>query len=748
MKLQEVTVPQLKSKTILSEGWNDLTESQQLYLGRWERELFPLVEQYCKLAEAQLTADQIQNIFKGAEQVAMDSGNNKTVLGKAGNVAADIAKLPVDIAKKVDAKINELGRMAQNAGPVKNADAKFEELKKKIQAENSDSKIIQGIQKVSDWAKENPGKASIAVGILTTIAAFAGGPAGGAAAGLILRASKDLLQGEKLSTAVGKSIKTGVYGALAGMAFQSLTDNIVDNIASAQNAELDAMEAAMKAENFQTAKADLFADLGMKVDALDGATRMNMSGNLNRFYYSYDTVIPPDMMGQYKALEAAMDGAKSFSPEHYAAAAKFHDFMGQLVNSTEAKNLTAAWDALKEIPKDNLTIDNLMDLISKSADGDVLLKNIMDAGGAAGAAAQGALQTVDDNAKKAQTSKPVDPETKDQLEKDLEGGEKQAESYDYEMMYADYLDEGPMDMLKKAGGAIAKGAKAVGGAVKQAGKDLGNKVTANKLNAQWKKMGEPTDSGSIVNILAGAGLTNDQISSIGQTAGTELEAPKGSQDPVQDEPTAQDNAQPEKGEKKTASDGDTYTFQGKQWISDKTGRIATKAVAADLSKADNVPGGDAGQNTATTGNPVGAPDDTTAQDGATNANTASTSGGQGTSTTSTTITAKTSSNPLGKAMSKTKDQGVGGTSSADDTLQKAAGTPGAPEDLKALAQQIKKAGVADAVKQSLAQPAGQTASAGQLGNMEIDIPTLADEINKAGLQKQVRAQLLGQKQPA
>ena len=27
-------------------------------------------------------------------------------------------------------------------------------------------------------------------------------------------------------------------------------------------------------------------------------------------------------------------------------------------------------------------------------------------------------------------------------------------------------------------------------------------------------MGEPTDSGSIVNILSGAGLTNDQISSI------------------------------------------------------------------------------------------------------------------------------------------------------------------------------------------------------------------------------------------
>ena len=83
-----------------------------------------------------------------------------------------VAKLPVDLAKAVDKKINELGKLAQNAGPVKNMDQKFEQLKKDITAKNSDSKIVQGIQKVSDWAKENPGKASIAVGILTTIAAF------------------------------------------------------------------------------------------------------------------------------------------------------------------------------------------------------------------------------------------------------------------------------------------------------------------------------------------------------------------------------------------------------------------------------------------------------------------------------------------------------------------------------------------------------------------------------------------------
>jgi len=221
MKLQEVTAYNLRSQNILNESWDTLTESQRIYIGKWERELWPLLEEYVRVCEADLTPDQIKNIFTSAEQ---QTAGQKTGLGKAAGAAGAALKLPIDIAKKVDDKINELGRMAQNAGPIKNADAKFEKLKKDIAANNPDSKIVQGVQKVSDWAKENPGKASLAIGILTSIAAFSGGWAGGAAAGLILRASKDLLQGEKLSTAVGKSIKTAAYGAIAGWALEGIGD--------------------------------------------------------------------------------------------------------------------------------------------------------------------------------------------------------------------------------------------------------------------------------------------------------------------------------------------------------------------------------------------------------------------------------------------------------------------------------------------------------------------------------------------
>lgn len=535
MKLQEVTSYDLKSQHILNESWNTLTESQKLYVGRWEKELWPLLETYVKLSEATLTAAQIQQIFQSAEEVAVASGNNTTALGKAGSAAAAVgkgavaaAKLPVQLAKQIDAKINELGRMAQKAGPVQNMDQKFDQLKKDILAKNSDSKIVQGIQKVSDWAKENPGKASLAVGILTTLAAFAGGPAGGAAAGLIFRATKDLLQGEKLSTAVGKSIKTGVYGFLAGKAFQYISDNIVDNIASAGDAELANMEQSFKNANYEALRDMEFADAGVDPAAFDGASKIAMDGNINAFRYSYDTVLTPDQLAKFDSYEAALSGTKTFSPEYYAKAAEFHDWMAGVQNNPENIKLTGLWNALKEIPRDMLTDDQIVDILNKSDSIDATIKGISNASAAIGSTVQGAIQASQGAAKNAQQAKPVDAETKAELEASAE----KKESLSMEEKYELYLQEGPLD-------AIKKGAAAVGGAIKSkaaaVGKELGNKVTVAKLNKQWKAMGEPTDSGSIMNILQDVGMSNDQIGQIGQAANVDLNAADA---PASDTPSA------------------------------------------------------------------------------------------------------------------------------------------------------------------------------------------------------------------
>ena len=723
MKLNEVITS--KTQTILNEGWQDLNEAQQNYLTRFELELWPLVESYAKLAEAELTPDQIQAIFKGAEETAMASGDNKTALGKAGSAVGAAAKLPVDLAKKVDAKINELGKLAQNAGPIKNADAKFEELKKKIGT--SDSKVVAGVKVVSDWAKANPGKASLAVGILTTVAAFAGGPLGGAAAGLVLRSTKDLLQGEKLSGAVGKSLKTAAYGALAGATFKYISSEIVDNIATAQVAELDAMEAAMKSENFATAKEAVFADLGVDVNALEGATRMKIQGNLNGFFYSYDTVIPGDMMAQYQALEAAVDGAKDFSPEHYKAFGEFHDFMSNLVKSDNAKDLTAVWDALKQVPRDALSMDQLEQLVATAESGDVILNNLTELGGAVAAAAQGAMQTVDDTAKDAQKSKPIPPEEKEQLELDLKGGSDatpvdknfdknqklsdfgavgdKAESIDYEDAFNEYLQEAepaqgelPLNnpnslgaklkrgagniaskaagAVKQGAGAVAKGAKGAVGAVKQGAKDVGNKVTANKLNKDWKKMGEPTDSGSIVNILSGAGLTNDQISSI---AGS-------TQAPISPDEVTKADAQ-------TPTDG-----------------------AADATQASTA--GDSTKDTQTPATPTKAPTEPAKAEptntGAKNLDSTNTKGA---------TTKPGKQEPSSKPTTPKKP----GSNTATPTQS----------NVKTLAQKIKQSGAnTDRIKQDLA--GGSTTSQGST----VDLADLATRISNAGVQKQVRQMLI------
>ena len=266
MKLQEVFAYNLKSQHILNEGWDTLNESQRLYLGKAERELWPLMEQLCKVFEAELTADQIQSIFKGAETHAMDTGTNKTALGKAG----DAAKLPIKLMKTVNDKINELGKAAQKTGPVQNIDKKFEDLKKQIGS--SDGKIVQGVKFISDWAKENPGKASLAVAILTAAAAFATGPGGGAAVGFLLKGTKGLLKGDKLSSATGQAAKMAAVGAGIGALGDQISELLPGEISNTfindASGEIDVTQlSAMDA----TSLADIDADAANELIQTQGA---------------------------------------------------------------------------------------------------------------------------------------------------------------------------------------------------------------------------------------------------------------------------------------------------------------------------------------------------------------------------------------------------------------------------------------------------------------------------------------------
>jgi len=253
MRLNEIN---LTKRKLITEGWNDprltLLETQHLI------PFITSVERY--IVEANLNPQQISQLFTDVEAGATASGGNRNALGKG-----------TDAVKFVNTKMKELGQAVKKTGPVQNADAKFAELKAKIGAK--DGKVVQAIQGVSDWAKENPGKATIAVSILTVAAGMAGGPLGGAIGGFLMRATKDLLQGKDLSSAVGSSLKTAAVGALVGVISNNVDFGAQD------------VEGGINTVGLETDGSDVVDAVG---DAADGAPVEDILANLTQAEYTQE----------------------------------------------------------------------------------------------------------------------------------------------------------------------------------------------------------------------------------------------------------------------------------------------------------------------------------------------------------------------------------------------------------------------------------------------------------------------------
>jgi hypothetical protein len=192
------------SKKILRESCDGLTLDQQRIVEGIHNELSPLLE-------VALSADQIKNIFQSVEKNATAAGSNRTGLGQG-----------VDTVRQVDTALNKLGKWLQDTAPVKSFDTKFAQLKSKVGKKFPE--LDKKLTGMGTWAKANPGKTAAIIGVLTTLAALAGGPVGGAIAGQILKGSTELLKGEKLSTAVGKGLKAAAYGFIAGKSIEAIGD--------------------------------------------------------------------------------------------------------------------------------------------------------------------------------------------------------------------------------------------------------------------------------------------------------------------------------------------------------------------------------------------------------------------------------------------------------------------------------------------------------------------------------------------
>ena len=164
------------------------------------------------IKEAALTPDQIQQLFTSVEQGSTAAGGNRTMIGQGKDAAEAIKKAYDDLVSKV-----------QNSGPVKGADAMYDQAVAKIEAGlgGPDNAVNQVIQKYRAFAKANPIAQSLIYAILIAAAGISGVGLGGAAVLGLLKMTDKLLQGEKFSTAVGKGLATGATAYAAGQIGQA-----------------------------------------------------------------------------------------------------------------------------------------------------------------------------------------------------------------------------------------------------------------------------------------------------------------------------------------------------------------------------------------------------------------------------------------------------------------------------------------------------------------------------------------------
>ena len=179
---------------------NILTEGKVLLEGRVVRKLWESAGQ--KIIEAQLTPQQIQQIFQAAEQGQTTAGGNRTFAGKG-----------VDAASAVNRAWEDLKTKIQNTGPIQNMDAMYDKAAETMKkSTGGDQGAMQYVEKYRNFAKKHPIAQSFLYAALIAAAGLSGAGLGGAAALGLLKMTDRLLQGDKFSSALYKG---GVTGALA-----------------------------------------------------------------------------------------------------------------------------------------------------------------------------------------------------------------------------------------------------------------------------------------------------------------------------------------------------------------------------------------------------------------------------------------------------------------------------------------------------------------------------------------------------
>ena len=186
----------LESKNYLYEGLN---KSEFKSVKLWESAGYAI-------KEAQLTADQINQLFQNIEQSSTDSGSNRTMLGKGKDVAVEVNKAWKDLKDKI-----------YNSKPMSNFAAEYDKAAEKLkQATGGDQGAMQYVQKYRDFAKEHPILQGAIYAAIIGAAGISGVGLGGAAALGLFKLVDQALQGKDIRSAMWSGVKTAGSAWAAG----------------------------------------------------------------------------------------------------------------------------------------------------------------------------------------------------------------------------------------------------------------------------------------------------------------------------------------------------------------------------------------------------------------------------------------------------------------------------------------------------------------------------------------------------
>lgn len=471
----------VESRKILSESCQGLTAEQQVVVEGIYNEFEPLIREI-SLLEQTLTADQIKQLFTNIEQGATAAGGNRTALGKGK-----------DVAVKANEIINSIGKWLQNTAPVKAFDQKFEDLKAQIKEKlgGDDSKIVGGLQKLGELAKEHPGKTAAIVGILTAIASVAGGPVGGAIAGQVLRGSVELLKGEKLSTAIGKGLKTAAYGWLAGKAFEMIGDAV--------SAGVKAVTSPFSPKLYNLDLTHIAEQTGMPF-SYESVSAIGKPEDISKLENIFRQASQAYNAGNYAAAEAG-----------FQQAAQLNDYMNSMDYFLDA-GIGNILDQQQTISQIQQSASELMKGLASAAQGAAAGATAYDKSGKA-VDDQGKPVTGDQSSDSTAAKKPAATPT-EALKYNLRPlTEAQCALLfrKVSQLNHDMIIEGVIwEQGNEPAGQKPTFMQKVMGKAGEIGKNLTTKTTASKLMSAWKKAGSPADSDGVADFLKQQGV-NDQV---------------------------------------------------------------------------------------------------------------------------------------------------------------------------------------------------------------------------------------------